>query len=132
MVDSSGREVGEHRGTPLYTVGQRTGWLSLREPGPWYVLRVEPASNRLVVGRSGEQGVSAVRLESVSFVDGAAAVEPLDCSARLRYRARPVPATFADGLLSLTEPVAGAAPGQAAVLYSGTRVLGGGIIAGRS
>ena len=132
MVDRSGREVGTHRGTPLYTVGQRTGWLSLREPGPWYVLRVEPASNRLVVGRSSEQGVSSVRLESVSFVSGLAPVEPLECSARLRYRARPVPATFADGLLSLTEPVAGAAPGQAAVLYSGTRVLGGGIIAGGS
>jgi tRNA-specific 2-thiouridylase len=129
MVDRSGREVGTHRGTPLYTVGQRTGWLSLREPGPWYVLRVEPASNRLVVGRSSEQGVSSVRLESVSFVDGVSPVGPVDCEARLRYRARPVPATFADGLLSLTEPFAGAAPGQAAVLYSGTRVLGGGIIA---
>jgi tRNA-specific 2-thiouridylase len=128
MVDGSGREVGTHRGTPLYTVGQRTGWLSLSEPGPWYVLRVEPGANRLVVGRSSEQGVSSVRLESVSFVDGTAPLEPLECTARLRYRARPVPATFADGLLSLTEPVAGAAPGQAAVLYAGTRVLGGGII----
>jgi tRNA-specific 2-thiouridylase len=96
------------------------------------VLRVEPAANRLVVGRGSEQGVSAVRLESVSFVDGSLPREPLECSARLRYRARPVPATFADGLLSLAEPVAGAAPGQAAVLYSGSRVLGGGIISGRS
>ena len=132
MVDRAGREVGTHRGTALYTVGQRTGWLALREPGPWYVLRVEPGANRLVVGRSSEQGVFAVRLESMSFVDGAAPTVPLECSARLRYRARPVPATFAEGLLSLTEPVTGAAPGQAAVLYSGTRVLGGGIIAGRS
>jgi tRNA-uridine 2-sulfurtransferase len=128
MVDGSGREVGKHRGTPLYTVGQRTGWLSLSEPGPWYVLRVEPGGNRLVVGRRSEQGVSSVRLESVSFVDGTEPAEPLACDARLRYRARPVPATFIDGLLSLTEPVVGAAPGQAAVLYSGTRVLGGGII----
>ncbi|MDQ6918215.1 MAG: tRNA 2-thiouridine(34) synthase MnmA [Candidatus Dormibacteraeota bacterium] len=149
MVDSSGREVGTHRGTPLYTVGQRTGWLSLRDPGPWYVLRVEPGANRLVVGRSSEQGVSTVQLESVSFVDGVSPSAPVACEARLRYRARPVAATFtwwndppagrarqasarptpvAGGLLSLTEPVAGAAPGQAAVLYSGTRVLGGGII----
>jgi tRNA-uridine 2-sulfurtransferase len=132
MVDRAGREVGRHRGTPLYTVGQRTGWLSLREPGPWYVLRIEPGSNRLVVGRASEQGVSAVRLESVSFVDGVEPLSPLACEARLRYRSRPVPATFADGLLSLTEPFAGVAPGQAAVLYSGTRVLGGGIIASRS
>ena len=132
MLDSAGREVGTHKGTPLYTVGQRTGWLTLREPGPWYVLRVEPGANRLVVGRGSEQGVSAVRLESVSFIDGSQPAEPLECSARLRYRARPVPAVFDDGLLRLAEPVAGAAPGQAAVLYEGSRVLGGGIISGRA
>ena len=132
MLDSAGREVGTHKGTPLYTVGQRTGWLTLREPGPWYVLRVEPGANRLVVGRGSEQGVSAVRLESVSFIDGSQPAEPLECSARLRYRARPVPAVFDGGLLTLAEPVAGAAPGQAAVLCEGSRVLGGGIISGRA
>jgi tRNA-uridine 2-sulfurtransferase len=132
MVDSAGRVVGTHKGTPLYTVGQRTGWVSLNDPGPWYVLRVEPGRNRLVVGRSSEQGVSEVRLESVSFIDGSQPEDPLCCSARLRYRARPVPARYSAGLLSLTEPVAGAAPGQAAVLYAGSRVLGGGIIARRS
>jgi tRNA-specific 2-thiouridylase len=129
MVDGSGQEVGTHRGTPLYTVGQRTGWLSLREPGPWYVLRIEPASNRLVVGRRSEQGVARVRLESTSFIEGAPAGGPLECSARLRYRAPTVSATYLDGSLELAEPVAGVAAGQAAVLYAGTRVLGGGIIA---
>src|SRR5437588_430207 len=128
IVDGSGREVGRHRGTPLYTVGQRTGWLSLSDPGPWYVLRIEPSANRLVVGRRSEQGSSKVRLESVSFIDGQPAAT-LDCSARLRYRARPVAARYQDGTLELGEPVAGVAPGQAAVLYQGTRVLGGGIIA---
>jgi tRNA-uridine 2-sulfurtransferase len=129
MVDAGGREVGRHRGTPLYTVGQRTGWLSLSDPGPWYVLRVEPGANRLVVGRASEQGVSSLRLDSVRFVDGSAGAAELDCSARLRYRARPVAARLTGSLLELSEPFAGAAPGQAAVLYSGTRVLGGGIIA---
>ena len=128
IVDGSGREVGRHRGTPLYTVGQRTGWLSLSDPGPWYVLRIEPSANRLVVGRRSEQGSSKVRLESVSFIDGQPAAT-LDCSARLRYRTRPVAARYQDGTLELGEPVAGVAPGQAAVLYQGTRVLGGGIIA---
>ena len=129
MVDGSGREVGVHRGTPLYTVGQRTGWLSLSDPGPWYVLRIEPGSNRLVVGRRSEQGVSSVRLESPTFIDGAPPPGPLECTVRVRYRARPVPAVYADAVLSLAEPVPGVAPGQAAVLYAGSRVLGGGIIA---
>jgi tRNA-specific 2-thiouridylase len=53
---------------------------------------------------------------------------PLACEARLRYRARPLPAIYEAGGLDLAEPFYGAAPGQAAVLYRGTRVLGGGTI----
>ena len=63
----------------------------------------------------------------MTFIDGAAA-EPLACEVRLRYHAPAIPAVYAGGRLALGEPFLGAAPGQAAVLYSGTRVLGGGII----
>lgn len=128
VVDSSGRVLGEHRGTPLYTVGQRAGFGSLVEPGPWYVLRLDAASNVVVVGRRQELEVRRVRLEEVSFIDGVA-TEPLACEARLRYHAPAIRATYRDGGLDLHEPFLGAAPGQAAVLYSGTRVLGGGTIA---
>jgi tRNA-specific 2-thiouridylase len=128
VVDSSGREVGSHRGTALYTVGQRSGFGDLVEPGPWYVLRVDAPSNRIVVGRREELAVHQVALQDVTFIDGAAA-EPLPCEARLRYHAPSIAAVYEGGRLSLEEPFLGAAPGQAAVLYSGTRVLGGGIIA---
>jgi len=128
VVDSSGRELGRHRGTALYTVGQRSGLSDVREPGPWYVLRVEAGANRLVVGRREELAVSSVWLEEVTFVDGVVPAEPVRCQARLRYHARPVPAVLEGGRLDLEEPFFGAAPGQAAVMYSGTRVLGGGII----
>ncbi len=127
VVDTQGRHLGSHRGTGLYTVGQRSGFGDLAEPGPWYVVRIEPAANRLVVGRREELGVTEVGLEDVSFIDGDPA-EPVRCQARLRYRARPIPAVYADGRLALAEPFAGAAPGQAAVMYSGSRVLGGGVI----
>jgi tRNA-specific 2-thiouridylase len=72
--------------------------------------------------------VSSVRLAGVTFVDG---VEPphVDCEARLRYHAPAIPATYGGGVLELREPFHGAAPGQAAVLYAGSRVLGGGTIA---
>jgi tRNA-specific 2-thiouridylase len=128
VVDASGRRVGEHRGTPLYTVGQRAGFGSLTEPGPWYVLRVEPEENTVVVGRRDELAVRDVELHEVTFVDGKA-IEPLECEARLRYHAPAIAATYANGRLRLREPFLGAAPGQAAVLYAGTRVLGGGTIA---
>src|SRR5260370_20807342 len=68
VVDSGGRELGTHRGTSLYTVGQRSGFGDLAEAGPWYVLRVDAPANRLVVGRREELGVREVELRDVSFV----------------------------------------------------------------
>jgi len=127
VVDSAGRELGSHRGTALYTVGQRSGFGDLREAGPWYVLKIDAPSNRLVVGRKDDLAVQEVGLRDMSFIDGRA-VEPVRCHARLRYHAQPIAATYASGRLILDEPFLGAAPGQAAVLYAGTRVLGGGII----
>ena len=127
VVDAAGRELGTHRGTALYTVGQRSGFGDLAESGPWYVLRVDVAANRLVVGRREELAVSEVALRDVTFV-GEAIAGPMDVEARLRYHAPPIPAVYEAGTLRLQEPFLGAAPGQAAVVYSGTRVLGGGII----
>jgi tRNA-specific 2-thiouridylase len=127
VVDAGGRQLGAHRGAALYTVGQREGLGQLAEPGPWYVRAVDAAANRLVVGRREELAVSRVELEDVRFVAEAPA-GPLACEARLRYRARPLPAVYEAGALDLAEPFYGAAPGQAAVLYRGTRVLGGGTI----
>jgi tRNA-specific 2-thiouridylase len=100
----------------------------LREAGPWYVLKIDAPANRLVVGRRDELVARVVELRNVTFIDGSGA-EPIDCEARLRYHAAPIPAVYESGRLSLHEPFLGAAPGQAAVLYSGSKVLGGGIIA---
>jgi len=127
VVDGGGRELGTHRGTALYTVGQRSGFGDLAEPGPWYVIRVDAPSNRIVVGRREELAVREIALEDVSFIDGTAP-EPLACEARLRYHSPAIPAVYEGGRLALEEAFLGAAPGQAAVLYSGSRVLGGGII----
>ena len=128
VVDSTGREVGTHRGTPIYTVGQRSGFGDLREAGPWYVLKIDAPANRLVVGRKEELAAREVELREVTFVDGAIP-EMVRCEARLRYHAPAIAALYESGRLTLDEPFLGAAPGQAAVLYSGSRVLGGGIIA---
>jgi tRNA-uridine 2-sulfurtransferase len=128
VVDSTGRKLGAHRGTAVYTVGQRSGFGDLREAGPWYVLKIDAPANRLVVGRREELATREVDLRDVTFIDGSAE-EPIECEARLRYHAAPIAAVYEAGRLSLKEPFLGAAPGQAAVLYSGSRVLGGGIIA---
>jgi tRNA-specific 2-thiouridylase len=131
VVDFGGRELGTHRGTALYTVGQRSGFGDLSEAGPWYVLRVDAPANRLVVGRKEQLAVREVELREMTFVDGSVP-EPVRCQARLRYHSPAIAGVYRAGRLSLDEPFLGAAPGQAAVLYSGSRVLGGGIIASAS
>ncbi len=128
VVDSDGRDLGTHRGTPLYTVGQRSGFGNLREAGPWFVLAIDAPLNRLVVGRRDELAARQVDLRDVTFIDGEVP-HKVACEVRLRYHAAPIGAVYESGRLSLEEPFQGAAPGQAAVLYSGSRVLGGGIIA---
>jgi tRNA-specific 2-thiouridylase len=128
VVDSAGRELGTHRGTAVYTVGQRSGFGDLREAGPWYVLKIDAPANTLVVGRREELAAREVELRDVTFIDGSVA-EPIACEVRLRYHTAPIAAHYESGRLALEEPFLGAAPGQAAVLYAGTRVLGGGIIA---
>src|SRR5258705_577256 len=128
VIAADGRELGTHRGTPLYTVGQRSGFGDLSEAGPWYVLAIDAPANRLTVGRREELETREVALRDVTFIDGSAD-EPVKCEARLRYHAAPIAGLYQSGRLTLEAPFLGAAPGQAAVLYSGSRVLGGGIIA---
>lgn len=127
VVDTAGRSLGKHAGTPLYTVGQREGLGSLAEPGPWYVAAIEAAENRVVVGRREELGRRRVWLEDMTFI-GEEPSGRVGCQARLRYHARPIAAVYESGRLELEEPFYGCAPGQASVLYDGSRVLGGGTI----
>ena len=130
VVDADGREVGSHRGTAMYTVGQRAGFGSLREAGPWYVMRIDAPSNRLVVGRREESYLRVTGKAETSLPEGA--VSGGLVSDRLAtaeaLRAAFALAEHAARTLRLEEPSYGAAPGQAAVMYEGTRVLGGGTI----
>lgn len=129
VVTTDGRELGSHRGIALYTVGQRSGFGSMSQPGPWFVVRIDAPANRLVVGRREDLAVTNVELTQTTFIDGAPS-GPIDCEVRLRYHAPAIGAVYVSERLVLKEPFLGAAPGQAAVMYSGSRVLGGGIIAG--
>jgi tRNA-uridine 2-sulfurtransferase len=127
VVDGGGQVLGRHEGAALFTVGQRSGLGQLASPGPWFVRAVDTGRNRVVVGRRDELATTTVELESVSFI-GEHPGGRLPCQARLRYHARPLPAVYEAARLELAEPFFGAAPGQAAVMYEGSRVLGGGTI----
>lgn len=133
IVDSEGRQLGEHRGLAHYTIGQRRG-LGIAAPEPLYVLALVPERNAVVVGPAAQLGRDRLTAESVHWISGAAPPAAFEAEVQIRYRAEPVPATVtpvADGSVEVrfTRPVRDASPGQSAVFYRGERCLGGGAIA---
>jgi tRNA-specific 2-thiouridylase len=142
LLDGDGGErVGEHGGTPGYTVGQRKGiGVALGEPR--YVSRIDPLTNTITLGRRQDLETTTIELERASFVAGDApgGRDPFRAQIRIRHRATPIGATVRPAsaseparggrwLVETDVPVWAAAPGQAAVLYDGEVVLGGGRIA---
>ncbi|HEV3177802.1 MAG TPA: tRNA 2-thiouridine(34) synthase MnmA [Stellaceae bacterium] len=133
VVDLAGRVLGRHHGVIHFTVGQRKG-LGIAGDEPLYVLRLEPAERRVVVGPRAALGQRRVRLGGVNWLAAAMpGADGLRVAVKLRSAQPPLPARlFLDGAgggeVLLDEPALGVAPGQACVCYDGSRVLGGGWI----
>jgi tRNA-specific 2-thiouridylase len=125
IVDERGRKLGEHKGLIHFTVGQRKGLELGGQAAPLYVVRLEPETRRVVVGPREALAVSEVRLSDINWLGGDYR-GPV--SAKVRSLAKPAAAHFDGDTLLFDAPEYGVAPGQAAVLYAGDRVLGGGWI----
>ncbi len=125
IVDLAGRVLGAHRGLIHFTVGQRRGLEIGGSPEPLYVVQLDAAANRVVVGPRRALAVSGAILSDINWLGGDHA-GPV--TVKVRSMAKPVPARFDGDLVHFEAPEYGVAPGQAAVLYAGDRVLGGGWI----
>jgi len=152
IVDESGSVLGQHDGAHGYTVGQRKG-LAIGRPAadgkPRYVLSIRPVSNQVVVGPKDHLAIAGIAggRYSLTSEPGFDLAEPFSCEVQIRAHADPVPATarlvaiddaerteqhradatheiVADIDLDHAEPLLGVAPGQSAVIYLGSRVLG--------
>jgi tRNA-specific 2-thiouridylase len=144
LVDSGGQPRGQGEPYYRYTVGQRRG-LGLAARHPLYVLAIEPAANRVVVGEERELLVAAFSGERLHWIGPPPAAAPCGIEATVRIRSRhpgvaarihprppvrssppnaPAPAAI-EVEVELLEPQRGVTPGQAAVFYRGSRVLGG-------
>ncbi|MET0372047.1 MAG: tRNA 2-thiouridine(34) synthase MnmA [Sphingobium sp.] len=126
IVHIDGRPLGRHKGMIHYTVGQRKGLEIGGQAEPLYVVRLDAEKKRVIVGPKAALAVSGARLSDINWLGGDYRGA---LTAKVRSMAKPVPARLADGLLTFDAPEFGVAPGQAAVLYAGGRVLGGGWIA---
>jgi len=132
VVDATGRVVAEHEGTFAFTVGQRRG-LGVAFGEPAYVLDVDAASNRVVVGPQELLSRRGLEADRVSWVAGDPPHDgPFEAEVRIRYRGDDVPAvvtTTAAGMhVEFGAPQRAVAPGQSVVVYRGDELLGGGRI----
>jgi tRNA-specific 2-thiouridylase len=125
IVDLDGRVLGRHRGVVHFTVGQRRGIEIGGQKEPLYVVRIEPDEARIVVGPRRALAVAAMRVDGWNWIGE----EQREVSVKVRSLAPAVPAVRDGDWLRFRSPEYGVAPGQAAVLYEGTRLLGGGPIA---
>lgn len=131
VLDRDGAVVGRHEGAHAFTVGQRRG-LQLGVPAadgkPRFVLEVRPVSNTVVVGPKEALATAEISGERHSWAGRAPEDGEFACHVQIRAHADPVPAraTVADWSVTVVpeEPFDGVAPGQTAVLYDGTRVIG--------
>lgn len=133
IADLEGRAIGRHEGIGLFTVGQRRG-LGLGGGRTWYVHHIEPTTQTVVVADA-----EALRIQTLDIDAFWLRVDPArdDLQAQLRYRHAPAAVAGiemhgARARLRLAAPASAVAPGQAAVLYAGDAVVGGGRIVATS
>lgn len=132
IVNTAGDPVGAHQGLFDFTVGQRKG-IGVAGPEPYYVTGKNVAENELIIGTAQESLIRSVEVRDVNWQAIEEPREPVEAMVKLRYRSvaraciiEPVDA----GRLHVTLPSAqpATAPGQFAVFYQGSAVLGGGVI----
>ena len=133
IVDQDGVVLGPHDGVINYTIGQRRG-LNIGGGEPLYVLKLEPETNRVIVGPKAELLQEQVTISDVNWLgDEPLGVDALEVAVKLRSMTPLLPATVRATMndsaqVTLNSPYAGVAPGQACVFYAGDRMLGGGWI----
>ncbi len=125
IVALDGTVLGAHQGVVHFTIGQRRGIDIGGQQEPLYVVRIEPETQRLVVGPRRALAVGAASIDGVNWL----AESQRRVEAKVRSLAKPVGATWDGEMLRFDAAEYGVAPGQSAVLYEGERLLGGGTIA---
>ena len=132
FVDAGGNDLGENNGIVHYTIGQRRG-LGLSMPHPPYVLELRPDDNTVVVGKDEMLYSRTLYAGNINFIPFDKLETPIRAHVKIRYRHTEQPATVSqtdDDVLRIEfdKPQRAITKGQAAVIYDGDVVLGGGTI----
>jgi len=132
IVDMEGHIIGQHKGIPFYTIGQRKG-LGIASSSPLYVVRIDAAQNRLIVGNDADLKRSEMMVSYINWVSVSPIENSFESQAKIRYQHQPQVATVqpigSDRLsVKFHVPQRAITPGQTAVFYDNDIVLVGGII----
>lgn len=133
FVDREGVKLGQHKGFPYYTIGQRKG-LEIALGKPAYVLRINPQKNTVMLGDADHLQTKYMLVEQPCIVDEDEFYRCATLTVRIRYRSKPIPCAvkrLENGMLLVCfhEEASAVTPGQSAVFYDDRRVLGGAFIA---
>jgi tRNA-specific 2-thiouridylase len=133
LVTADGEVIGEHAGIHNFTVGQRKG-LGVATGSPLYVIQINGAEKRVVVGSDEHLFSKTLRARRVNLISVEDLLEPLRVSVKIRHRHEAAPGVVQklgddEVLVTFDQPQRAVTPGQAAVFYDGDAVVGGGWIA---
>ena len=132
IVNGDGKVIGRHQGLHRYTIGQRRG-INIPAAEPYYVIRMDTAQNRLVVGPKQAVYQDTCQVVDIQWIQGLPPAN-IQVDTRIRYRHRAAPSQLIlqnndQARVKFETPQSAVTPGQAAVFYCGDEVLGGGWIA---
>jgi tRNA-specific 2-thiouridylase len=132
LVTTDGEVVGHHGGIHQFTVGQRKG-LNVSSPSPFYVLNINGAERKVVVGRSEELLSGTLRARTLNWISIPGLSGEMRVQVKIRHRHEPAWATITrsgndEVTATFDEAQRAVTPGQAAVFYDGEEVVGGGWI----
>lgn len=132
FVDTKGNILGKHKGILYYTIGQRKG-LGITFGKPMFVIDINPINNTIVLGDNEDLFKKELIAKDVNFISIDTLEEPLRVQAKIRYSAKPSPATIhrvgKDTIkIVFDEAQRAITKGQSVVMYDGDIVVGGGII----
>ena len=133
FVDSKGVKIGQHKGFPYYTIGQRKG-LGIALGHPAHVLRINAEKNTVMLGTADDLKTEYMLVEDAMITDMQEVLSCPNLTVRIRYRSKPIPCQVlplenGQMLVRFLAEASAIAPGQSAVFYDGQRVLGGAFIA---
>jgi tRNA-specific 2-thiouridylase len=131
FVDKEGKKLGQHKGYPFYTIGQRKG-LDIALGKPAYVTSIDPDTNTVVLGDEDDLSQNDMMVGRMNWIKYEGISDGMEAMSKIRYKDR---GSFSNlyndnGKIRVRfyEPVKSIAPGQSAVFYEGDEVIGGGII----